>query len=141
MLDPFRRLDAHREWGVVFLRLIVGFHLVYGTQDNVFSAERMDEFASFLAGHGFPWPALGARVSAYTQFVCGLLLVLGAFVRPAGLLLAVNFVAALLIAHRGDSYPNMFPALMMVAAALFFLVHGAGAGSVDAALARRAGAR
>ena len=40
-------------------------------------------------------------------------------------------VAALVIAHIGDTYPNMFPALMMLAAAGFFLLHGAGKFSLD----------
>ena len=30
------------------IRLAVGFHLIYGTQDNVFSWERMLEFRDFL---------------------------------------------------------------------------------------------
>ncbi|MEK6283669.1 MAG: hypothetical protein AABN95_25220 [Acidobacteriota bacterium] len=42
-------LEKYKEYGVIFIRLIVGFHLVYGTQDNVFSYARMEEFASFLS--------------------------------------------------------------------------------------------
>ena len=78
-------LEKYKEYGVIFIRLIVGFHLVFGTQDNVFSYARM----------------------------------------------------TLIIAHIGDAYPSMFPALMMLSAACFFLIHGPGKLSVDDLLERR----
>ena len=124
-------LEKYKEYGVVFIRLIVGFHLIYGTQDNVFSFARMEEFAGFLSARGVPSPLFSAFLSAYAQFVCGILIILGAATRYAAVVLIVNFIAALVIAHIGDTYANMFPALMMLAAACFFFVHGAGKLSVD----------
>jgi putative oxidoreductase len=123
---------ARRELGAVFIRLAVGARLIYGTADNVFSHERMLEFERFLAAHGTPFPAAGARVSVYVQFVCGVLFILGLWTRPAGALIAVNFVAALIIAHRSTGFLETWPALMMLAAGLFFLFHGAGRPSIDA---------
>lgn len=131
------RLDPYAEHGVVFIRLIVGFHLVYGTQDNVLDPARMGEFADFLAARGVPLPLLAAHVSAWAQFVCGFLFALGAATRLAGAVMVVNFVAALVIAHVGDTYPNTFPALMMLSAACFLVLHGAGKLSVDDALRAR----
>ena len=29
--------EKHKDYAEVFIRLIIGFHLIYGTQDNVFS--------------------------------------------------------------------------------------------------------
>jgi hypothetical protein len=61
--------------------------------------------------------------------------------------MAVNFLAALVIAHRATPFEVTWPALMMLAAALFFLLHGAGRPSMDAwlgngaALAAPAGVR
>ena len=130
-IPNFSVLDEYKEYGVVFIRLIIGFHLIYGVQDNVFSAERMLEFADFLAARGVPYPLFSAHLSAYAQFVCGILFVLGALTRPAAVVMIINFIAALFIAHVGDTYPNAFPALMMLAAACFFLLHGAGKLSVD----------
>ena len=125
------RLEKYKEYGIIFIRLIVGFHLVYGTQDNILSYERMDEFVEFLRLRNVPFPLFSAFLSVYAQFVCGILFILGAQTRRAAVLMIVNFIAALLIAHVGDAYPNMFPALMMLAAACFFLLHGAGRLSVD----------
>jgi putative oxidoreductase len=130
-------LDRQREKATLFIRLIVGFHLVYGTQDNVFSWERMLEFEHFLAERGVPFPLVGAIVSVYAQFLSGLLFIAGAATRWAGVVMIINFIAALVIAHRGLPYPANFPPLMMLAAACFFLVHGAGDVSVDSFLARR----
>ncbi len=131
---PFSR---HGVTGVIFIRLIIGFHLIYDTQDNVFSYARMEEFASFLSARGVPFPLFSAFLSAYTQFICGAPLLVGAATRYAAAAMIINFIAAIIIAHIGDTYPNMFPALMMLAAACFFLLHGAGMLSVDSALLKR----
>ena len=92
--------QRHREHGLFFIRLIVGFHLTYGTADNVFSSARMLEFSEFLAARGVPLPLVAAHVSAYAQFLCGILFIAGAFVRPAAAVMIVNFICALAIAHR-----------------------------------------
>ena len=113
------------------LRLAIGVRLVEGTQDNVFSHERMEEFARFLAAHGTPAPMFSAYLSAYAQFICGILIVLGLFTRPAGLVMTINFICALIIAHRTTPFVQTWPALMMLAAAVYFLLCGAGALALD----------
>lgn len=127
----FSFLDNYKEYGVIFVRLIIGFHLIYGTQDNVFSYARMEEFSVFLSQNGVPFPLFSAFLSAYAQFVCGILFVLGFYTRLAAIVMIMNFISAIIIAHIGDTYPNMFPALMMLFASIFFLIHGAGKISVD----------
>jgi putative oxidoreductase len=132
-----RWLDARREWGPLFVRLVVGMHLMWNTADNVFSWARMLEFRDFLAQQGFPVPLACAVVSAYAQFLCGALFLLGALTRPAALVMAFNFVVALLMVHVGQPEQANFPALMMLGAALFLLFHGPGDFAVDAASSRR----
>lgn len=131
------QLDKFKEYGPIFIRLIIGVHLVYGTQDNVFSYARMEEFAAFLSAHKVPFPLFAAFVSAYAQFICGILFILGAATRYAAFVMIINFIAAILIAHLGDPYPAKFPALMMLAGACFLFLHGPGELSVDRLLARR----
>jgi putative oxidoreductase len=133
----FNWLEERREWGVLFIRVMFGFWLVYGTQDNVFDRERMIEFQLFLAKHGFPFPVAGAYVSAYAQFTCGILYILGAAVRPAALVMIVNFLFALGIAHRSSPLAGDMPPLGMLAVACFLLFNGAGPLSVDGRLTRR----
>src|SRR5687767_3885345 len=96
--------ERYREYGLFFIRLIIGFHLVQGTADNLFSWARMIEFRGFLAERGVPFPLFSAHLSVYAQFICGVLFIVGAFVRPAAVVMIINFVAALVIAHRVGGY-------------------------------------
>jgi putative oxidoreductase len=133
----FGFFERRREYGAVFVRLVVGFILIYGTQDNVFSHERMLEFRDFLASRRVPYPLLAANLSAYAQFVCGILYVLGLLVRPAALLMVINFVAALVIAHLDAPFDAARLALCMLFSSLFLLFNGAGALALDNRLGGR----
>lgn len=133
----FEFFRTREEYGVVFLRLLIGVFIIHGVSDNVFSWEHMVQFEKFLAARGVPYPLFSAHLSAYAQFICGLSILLGAFIRPASIVFIINFIAAIVIAHLGHSFQQKFPALMMIAAGLFFLFHGAGPLSVDAWLQKR----
>ena len=130
----FRR---HERYGVIFLRLLIGAFIIHGVADNVFSGTHMTEFEKFLGARGVPYPRVAAHVSAYAQFLCGWSILLGAFIRPVSVIFIINFVAAVVIAHLGHSFRQLFPALMMIAAGLFFLFNGAGPLSIDAWLEKR----
>lgn len=103
----------------------------------MFDHERMIEFQQFIAKNGCPDPVAGAYVSAYAQFICGILYILGAAVRPAAAVMIVNFLFALGIAHRITPLAADMPPLGMLAVACFLLFNGAGPVSVDARLATR----
>jgi len=135
----FRWFEERREWGAVFVRVLIGFHLMWGTQDNVFSHARMLEFRDFLAQTGFPAPLFCAYLSAYAQFVCGILFMVGFAVRPAAVVMIGNFVIALLMVHTRDTWHGAFPALMMLFGSVFLLFNGAGPFSVERWLDRRRG--
>lgn len=130
-------LDKYKDYAPIVLRLVVGSFLIYGAQDNVFSYERMVEFEKFLGERGVPFPLFAAFLSVYAQFVCGALLLVGAATRYAAAVMIINFVAALVIAHRGDDFRGMFPALVILAASCFFFLNGTGKPSVDDALEKR----
>jgi putative oxidoreductase len=129
--------DRRKDVGVIFLRLIIGWRLIDGTLDNVLSWERMIEFRNFLEQHNVPAPLVAANVSVYAQFVCGILYILGLWTRPAAIIMIINFVAALIIAHIGLTFEQSFDALMMLFGSVFFLFYGAGKYSVDEKLYRR----
>jgi putative oxidoreductase len=126
-----RYFDHRKDYGAVFLRIIIGWRLIHGTYDNVFGWERMLEFRDFLAQHGVPSPLLAANLSVYAQFFCGILYVIGLWVRPAAIIMIINFITALVIVHIGDTFLNTFDALMMLFGSVFFLFYGAGKISVD----------
>jgi putative oxidoreductase len=133
----FEFFKAREDYGVVFLRLLIGVFIIWGVADNIFSWAHMVEFQKFLGARGVPYPLFAAHLSAYAQFICGLSILLGAFVRLTSIVFIINFTAAIVIAHLGHTFQQMFPALMMIVAGLFFLFHGAGPLSVDATLEKR----
>lgn len=122
----------YREIAPLLLRLFLAFVLVYGTQDNVFSRERMLEFRDFLAANGFPYPLASAYLSAYAQFVTGILLGLGFLTRAAAFVVVVNFVVALLMVHVGQPFNANIAPLAMLVGGLFFVLYGAPRYSLDA---------
>jgi putative oxidoreductase len=139
MLPGFLRFDffkPYRDYAPIFLRLLIGIFIIHGVQDNILSAERMAEFEKFLAARGVPVTAAAARLSVYAQFICGVSILLGAWIRLTSVVFIINFICAIVIAHLGHSFQQLFPALMMIAAGLFFLFNGAGRLSIDALLER-----
>lgn len=127
----------NREIAPLLLRLFIAFVLIYGTADNVFDHARMLEFRDFVAKNGFPWPMLSATVSAYGQFIAGILLALGLFTRITSIVVIVNFIAALAMVHVGLPFNANIAPMAMLIAGVFFAIYGAPVYSVDAALARR----
>jgi putative oxidoreductase len=124
-------LGQKKEYGSLFIRMMAGFHLIYGVHDNVLSWGQMVEFANFLARYEFPLPLICASVSVYAQLICGVLFILGCYVRVASITMIFNFIVAIAVIHLGDAYPAMFPAIAMLASALFLLFNGAGKLSMD----------
>jgi putative oxidoreductase len=134
MLD---RLGRFGGFAPIPIRIFLGFFLVYMAQDNVFSSARMLEFEHFLDANGFPLPAIAARVSVYAQFLGGILILLGGFTRVVAIVIAVNFVVAIVGVHLALPVRTWLEPCAMLACALALLVGGAGQLSVDSYLASR----
>ena len=132
-----QQIDA----ALLALRLFLGVVLIYGTQDNVFNHERMLEFRDFVATHGFPAPLFSAYLSAYAQFICGVLIVVGLMTRAAALVMVINFVVALGMVHWGLPFTANISPLAMLFNSLCLVISGAGAHSVDGSIERRVSAR
>ena len=134
LLNPLAQLADH---GLLLLRFVTGAFLMYGTLDNVVSAERMEEFVRFLTANGFPLPHAAAPVSVYAQFLCGLAFVLGLLTRWAGLIMALNFAIAVAMVHWGQDFRAQWPALILMFVSLYFAVRGGGRFAVDRVLEAR----
>lgn len=134
-------VGRHPELGVFLFRLFLGSVLMYGTVDNVLSPARMLEFRDFLEQNGFPYPLFCAHLSVYAQVLCGTLILVGAFTRPAALVMVVNFVVALVMVHVGLPFSANIAPLAMLFGSLLFLFHGGGVYSVDAVRVARADVR
>ncbi len=135
-------LERYGDLSLLALRVLTGAFLIYGTQDNILSDARMQEFVHFLAKRGFAWPELMAPLSVYAQFICGVLLVIGLLTRWAGLLMTFNFIVAVVMVHWSQDFRGWWPAIVLVFISLHFALQGAGRYSIDAWLwrdARRVG--
>lgn len=132
-------LGRYGDLSLLALRVLTGAFLIYGTQDNILSDARMQEFVHFLAKRGFAWPELMAPLSVYAQFICGVLLVIGLLTRWAGLLMTFNFIVAVVMVHWSQDFRGWWPAIVLVFISLHFALHGAGRYSIDAWLWRDAG--
>jgi len=132
-------LGRFADIGPLCLRVLTGVFLVYGVVDNVISAERMDEFAVFLAANSFPVPGLMAPLSVYIQLVCGLALVLGFLTRWTGIVLTVHFIIAIAMVHWNQDFRAWWPAIVLVGIGFQFALTGAGNISLDALIASNRG--
>src|SRR5688572_12039742 len=119
------------------LRAITGAFLMHETWDNVTSKARMGEFVQFLDQFGFPVPWLLAPLSVAVQFGCGALLIAGLLTRVAGLLVAANFVVAVLMVHFAEPFRGWWPALILVFLGLHFAAAGSGKYGFDALFGKR----
>ena len=128
MLTPLSRWSDVTLLG---LRLITGAFLVYGVWDNITSAEHMQEFVTFLEDAGFPVPHLMAPLSVWVQFFCGSALILGLLTRWAGLLLAVNFIVAVVMVHWEQDLRGWWPAIILVFLGFHFAAAGSGRYGLD----------
>jgi putative oxidoreductase len=76
-------------------------------------------------------------LSVYAQFVCGALFAVGLFTRWAGLVMAFNFVVAVVMVHWAQDFRGWWPAIVLVFISLYLATHGPGRYALDAFFERR----
>ena len=133
LLTPLARFG---DLGLLLLRWVTGAFLVYQSQDNVFSAARMDEFERFLDQSGFFMPELMAPLCVWAQFLCGIALILGLLTRWAGLITTFVFVVAVWMVHWTQDFPGWWPALILVFLGILFATLGGGRYALDRSIAQ-----
>lgn len=72
-------LNSHQRWGSFVLRLALGLSLTIHGYEKLFPHGALHAFEHFVSTLGLPRP-LGI-ISAYTEFIGGILLLLGLFTR------------------------------------------------------------
>ena len=121
------------------LRAVTGLFLLYQCHDNVLSAARMDEFEAFMGQFGFWRPDILAPFAIFWQVAAGIGFLLGLFVRPLGLITAIQFIVAVWMVHWNQSFDGWWPALILVFLGLYFAARGGGRFALDARLTGRRG--
>jgi putative oxidoreductase len=124
----------NRDLGVLALRLAFGFQLIYVSWKTViYLGEHLQGFADYARSLHIPFPTAGAALSAYTDTIGGLLLILGFQTRLASALLLFNFTVAVVMGHLAinDTYQNSYPSINIWAVCFFLLLNGPGRYSLD----------
>ena len=134
----YRYFEPKKDYGVIFLRLVIGLRLVAGAWVVIKSSEQMAGVEKFFQSLHIPAPGISGYVSVYAQFICGILFIIGLWVRPAALVMIINFIVAIIAAHLKDSLVTAFAPWVILAASFFFLFYGAGKISLDEQFKKRA---
>ena len=126
--------------GPLVLRLFFGY---FWLETGWAKLQHLDGFTERFVEWGIPFPALSAALSAGTDFVGGLLLMLGLFTRLTAAAMAVNMIVAiaLVVIRNVSSFDELVELDEFVYVLIFFwlLVAGPGKASLDTWLARRLG--
>lgn len=123
--------ESRKGYAVIFLRLVIGWRLIAGVWPYVSQSKPMSEVKDFFTQLHLPAPLLSAYLSVYTQFICGILFIIGLWVRPAAVVLIINFAIAIITAHLNEGIEKSFAAWIILAGSLLFLFNGAGKISLD----------
>jgi putative oxidoreductase len=122
-------LNSLQPWGALLLRLVLGLSMVVHGYQKVVPHGALNHHAHYVVTLGLPY-WLG-YVSAFTEFVGGILVVLGLLTRFAASLIAINMLVALFTVgiHQGFGIYNYI--MELAAIAIMLLFYGAGAMALD----------
>ena len=120
-------------FGLFWLRILMGAGIAYHGFGIIFMPGHMGKFIQSVAKLGFSMPGVFAWMAALSQFLGGLLILLGLKTRIAAFFVFVTMSVAVFLQHAGDPFSKKELALAYwtMAGALCFL--GSGKFSVDGA--------
>jgi putative oxidoreductase len=122
-------LNSLQPFGALLMRLALGASIAVHGYGKVVPHGALNHYVHYIATLGIP--AWLGYVSAYTEFVGGILLILGLLTRFAAALVAINMLVAFFLVgiHQGFGIYNYILALAALGIMLSF--YGAGALSLD----------
>ena len=130
-------LHAGRWLGPLVIRLVFGY---FWLETGIGKVQNLDGFTQRFIGWGIPHPAFNAALSAWTELVGGLLLMLGLFTRLVSIPMIINmFVAlALVVSSRLMGVDDYVEAdeVLYITIFFWFLMAGPGKLSLDPLIAR-----
>ena len=131
-----KTLDNLQPWGALVLRIVLGVAMIYHGYGKVVPGSLhgnvtapIEHFSGFVASMGLPrW--LG-YASALTEFVGGILVLVGLLTRFAAFFITINMAFAIALVTRHHGYAGSEEPLALLAIALMLLFYGAGAVALD----------
>lgn len=122
--------------GLLWLRALAGLGMMYHGYGKVFGGH-MPQLIEGVKGMGFPMPEFFAWAAALSEFVGGLLLILGFLTRISAGLIFITMTVAAFIVHKADPLQakELAFAYWVVAAAIILI--GPGKFSIDQYISKR----
>jgi putative oxidoreductase len=122
-------LDSLQPSGALLMRLVLGISMTVHGYQKVIPHGALSHYVHYIASLHIPY-WLG-YISAYTEFIGGLFLILGLLTRLTAALVAINMLVALAYVgiHQGFGIYNYI--LALAALAIMLAVYGAGALALD----------
>lgn len=126
--------------GMVVMRACIGLFLAYHGYNKIFGGGGLNGTASWFGSIGMKWPALQARLAAFTEIGAGLALAIGFLTPVAGAGVIGIMIVAIVVAHAKVGFFVFLPnqgweycaTIAAIAAAIGII--GPGRISVDHAL-------
>jgi putative oxidoreductase len=135
-------LHAWRWLGPLVVRVVFGY---FWLETGIAKVHNLDGFTQRFVGWGIPFPAFSAGLSAWTELLGGLLLMLGLCTRLVCIPMLINMAVAvaLVVSSTLMGLDDFVEADEIVYSLIFFwlLMAGPGKASLDTLLARRLGIR
>ena len=135
-------LHASRWVGPLVVRLVFGY---FWLETGIAKVQNLDGFTQRFVGWHIPYPAFNAGLSAWTELLGGLLIMLGLFTRIVCIPMIINMAVAvtLVVSANLMGLDDYVEADEVVYSLIFFwlLVAGPGKASLDTLVARWLGIR
>ncbi len=126
--------DKNRDLAILLLRIGVGVIFVVAGWGKLTGIEGTQEF---FGGIGIPLAGLMAWVVALVEFVGGLMVLAGAYIRIPAVLLAIIMLVAIFTVKLEQGFSALRIDLMLLVAALALYLLGSGSYSLDSKLGGR----
>lgn len=110
-------------YGLLALRIVVGVIFVYMGWSKLGNIEQV---AGMLETNGFFWPQLFAYVLAIVEFLGGLAVLFGVYLRVFAKLLTIILVVAILTVHVPGPFQGAFLPLSLLGGTLALMFMGGG---------------
>ena len=124
--------------GQMILRIVLGVIFVAHGAATLFGDGGPGGLAGLLGSLGVPLPILAAWLVTLLEFVGGMFLIVGLFVLPTAILLAVHMLVGIILFHAQNGFYVVGPGtngvefnLLLIAGLLSLLLGGPGLAAVD----------
>ncbi|HSZ32235.1 MAG TPA: DoxX family protein [Puia sp.] len=125
-----------KDFGVFILRLIFGYRLVEGMATVLMNGQ-IPGLAQFFEANHIPFSLVSAYLAVYAELICGILFIIGLWLRPAALVMVFTFTVAIVFVDFKAGFERGFPGWSIWAVSVFLFCYGAGKISLDEKLRSR----